>query len=77
MAGDAEQAKRVDVGFSGGQVLVLELTETSYRELREALEGRNGGSGWYEIEAEDSRVAVDLAEVVYVQLNTEEHRVGF
>lgn len=77
MAAEADQAKRVDIGFSGGQVLVLEVPESVYRELREALEGRDGGSGWHEFEAEDSRVAVDLAEVVYVRLDTEEHRVGF
>ena len=74
---EAERPRRVDVGFSGGQVLVLELTETAYRGLREALEGRDGGSGWHEVEAEHSRIAVHLAQVVYVQLATEEHRVGF
>jgi hypothetical protein len=67
--------KRVDVGFSGGQVLALRMQDDSYRGLRSALE--DGSSGWHEVLTEDSEVAVDLAQVVYVRLDTERHRVGF
>ena len=74
---EGRRAKRVDVGFSGGQVLALRMAETVYRELREALEGRDGGPAWHEVETEDSQVAVDLAQVVYVRLDTEQQRVGF
>lgn len=63
------------MGFSGGQVLALRMQEDAYRGLRSALE--RGASGWHEVQTEDSEVAVDLAQVVYVRLDTEKHRVGF
>ena len=77
MADEAERPKRVDIGFSGGQVLALRMAEGAYRELREALERRDGGSPWHEVDTEDSQVAVDLGQVVYVRLDTEHQRVGF
>ena len=77
MADEAERAKRVDIGFSGGQVLALRMAEDAYRELREALERRDGGPTWHEVDTEDSQVTVDLGQVVYVRLDTEQQRVGF
>jgi hypothetical protein len=68
--------KRVDVGFSGGQVLSLRLQDDVFRGLREAL-GGDRPSRWHELRTEDSEVTVDLAQVVYVRLDTEAHRVGF
>ena len=74
-AGDPK-AKRVDVGFAGGQVLSLRLQEAAYQVLRQALE-ESGDQRWQEVEAEDSLVTVDLGQVVYVRLDTEKQRVGF
>ncbi len=70
------ELKRVDVGFKGGQVLAVRVTEEEHRRLREALAG-GGGAGWHDLRTQDSAIAVDLAEVVYVRLDTEPHRVGF
>lgn len=70
-----ERAKRVDIGFSGGQVLSLRMPEAAYRALGEEV--RSGSQGWHEIEAEDSMVSVNLGQVVYVRLDTEESKVGF
>ena len=70
------KVKRVDVGFAGGQVLSLRLDDAAYRALREALD-TSGDKRWQEVEAEDSLVAVDLGQVVYVRLDTEKQRVGF
>jgi hypothetical protein len=67
--------KRVDVGFSGGQVLALRVQDDAYRALRAALEV--GETGWHELPTEDSEVNIDLRQVVYVRLDTETHRVGF
>jgi hypothetical protein len=74
MAGD-ERPKRVDLGFSGGQVLPLRMREAEHAELRSALEGDH--RGWHVVKTEDSEVAVDLGQVVYVRLDTEQHQVGF
>jgi len=65
---------RVDIGFTGGQVLSLRLESSALDELRRALQS---GSGWQDLEAEDGRVALDLAKVAYVRLDSGQHKVGF
>lgn len=70
----AVDAKRVDIGFSGGQVLPLRMQESVYEELRKALAD---GADWHLVSSEDSDVSVDLRQVVYVRVDTEQHRVGF
>ena len=67
--------RRVDIGFQAGPVLSLRLAEETYDELRNALGG--GGVRWHQLDATDATVTVDLAEVVYVRLDTEPGRVGF
>lgn len=71
-----ERPRRVDLGFQGGQVLTLRLHDDVYKGLREALDS-DRGERWHELQSEDSNVAIDLAQVVYVRLDTETHRVGF
>jgi hypothetical protein len=72
---DNDKPKRVDLGFSGGQALPLRMRDAEHAELRRALEGER--RGWHIVRTEDSEVAVDLAQIVYVRLDTEQHRVGF
>ncbi len=67
-------AERVDIGFIGGQVLTVRLDDGALEGLRRALQS---GSGWQDLEAEDGQVALDLAKVAYVRLDSGEHRVGF
>jgi hypothetical protein len=66
-------ARRVTVGFQGGQVLALRLTDEQLKALVKAL----GAGGWHEIDGEDGPVRVDLAQVVYVSAERDELRVGF
>ena len=66
-------ARRITVGFQGGQVLALRVSEKALSKLYEAL----GGDGWHELETEDGAVRVDLRQVVYVSTDSEEARVGF
>ncbi len=74
----AAETRRVDLGFSGGQVLPLRLSEDTYTALRGALDQASGdGSAWHEVQAPDATVAIDLRQVVYVRLDTEQHKVGF
>jgi hypothetical protein len=68
--------KRIDIGFQGGQVLPARVKNEEYEGLRKAL-GDERASRWFELKTQDSEVAIDLAQVVYVRLDTEEHRVGF
>jgi hypothetical protein len=69
-------ARRAAIGFQGGQVLSLRITEERLTELREALSQRGDG-GWREVEATDGAVVLDLAQVVYLRVESDEHRVGF
>jgi hypothetical protein len=70
------EVQRVDVGFQGGGVLAVRVTSDAYKELREAL-GDAKADRWFELKTQDSEVALDLSQVVYVRIDTEAHRVGF
>ena len=78
MADDTtSKAQRVDIGFSGGQVLSVRMQESAYDDLRRALDRGGEAAGWHELKTEDSELSLHLAQVVYVRLDTEKHRVGF
>ena len=47
-----------------------------YEALRKAL-GNEKADRWHELRTQDSEVALDLSQVVYVRLDTDAHRVGF
>ena len=65
---------RLDIGFEGGQVLALQVGADEYDGLRKAI---SKGEGWHELKTQDSDLALNLQQVVYVRLDTEDHRVGF
>jgi hypothetical protein len=64
---------RISVGFQGGQVLALRVSNEQLKSLYKAL----GSSGWHELETEDGPVRLDLSQVVYVRAESDEPRVGF
>ena len=66
-------ARRVTLGFQGGQVLALRVSDKQLEDLNKAI----GGIGWHELESEDGPVRVDLGHVVYVSADSTEPRVGF
>ena len=68
-------ARRAALGFHGGQVLSLRLTEEALTSLRQTI--REGRERWQEVEAADGAVLVDLGQVVYLRVESDEHRVGF
>jgi hypothetical protein len=72
----AEPARRIDIGFKGGQVLPCRVKQEAWDALRKALEDASS-ERWHELETADSQVAIDLAQVVYVRLDTEDQKVGF
>jgi hypothetical protein len=69
-------ARRAAIGFEGGQVLSLRISEEHLAELRQAL-AQGGDGGWREVEAADGAVVLDLDQVVYLRVESDEHRVGF
>ena len=69
-------ARRAALGFTGsGQILSLRVSDDELASLREALQERR--EGWYEVQATDGAVLVDLAQVAYLRVESGEHRVGF
>ena len=68
-------ARRGAIGFQGGQVLSIRVPEAELEKLRSAL--REGRERWHELAAADGAVLVDLGQVVYLRVDSDEHRVGF
>ena len=72
----ADRPNRVDIGFQGGQSLALRVSDEPLKGLTDAL-ADEGADRWHELQTEDSDVSLDLSQIVYVRVETEEHRVGF
>ena len=72
----AEEHRRVDIGFQGGQVLPARVKRDAYEGLRTALED-SSADRWHVLDTVDYEVALDLSQVVYVRVDTEDQRVGF
>ena len=70
-----DPTRKAAVGFQGGQVLALRLSESQLNELRTVM--RDGRERWHEVEAADGAVVVDVGQVVYLRVESDEHRVGF
>ena len=66
--------ERVSIGFSGGQVVEVRLSEASLKEFRQAL---NKADGWGDLETEDGTVSVDLRQVVFVRSAAAHASIGF
>lgn len=65
---------RISIGFSGGQVLAVRVPAEAFDGLSAALAARNG---WHELELEDGSVRLDVAQIAYVRVDSDEPRVGF
>jgi hypothetical protein len=66
-------AQRISIGFQASPPLGLRVADEELQRLNDAL----GGEGWHEITAEDGTVRLNLAHVLWVRTENEEHRVGF
>jgi hypothetical protein len=69
----ASSARRISVGFQGGQVLALRVSEAELTELYGALQG----GGWHEVKSDEGPVHLYMGQVVYVRAEDEDARVGF
>ena len=69
-------SRRIDVGFQGGQVLVIRADADALDQLQQALEDDKSGR-WHTLETQESSVLVDLSQVVYVQRESADQKVGF
>jgi hypothetical protein len=69
----ASSARRISVGFQGGQVLALRVSDDQLKGLYKSL----GEGGWHELETDDGPVRLHLGQVVYIRAEDEDSRVGF
>ena len=56
-------------------MLSLRLPEEVLDQLRKTL--KEGKERWVEVEAADGAVLVDVGQVVYLRVESDEHRIGF
>jgi hypothetical protein len=69
----SQGARRVTIGFQGGQVLAARISDQQLQDLYGAL----GNAAWHELQSDDGPIRLDLAQVVYVSADSDEPRVGF
>ena len=71
----ADEYIRVEIGFSGGQILSWLIDTESADALDRKLGA--GGSGTLALDAQEGTITVVLDRVVYVKRYARESRVGF
>jgi len=70
-----DKPRRVALGFHAGGALSLRLAPEKLTELQGYLQ--NGESGFKEIQAEDGAVLVNLSQVIYLRVESDEQKIGF
>ena len=65
---------RVEIGFDGGQVMPVRLSDEQLKQLKDELQG---GGRWQELATDDGTLAVDLAKVVFVRIASNDPKVAF
>ena len=65
--------RRVGIGFHGGQVLELRMSDEQLAALHHVL----GEGGWHELQSDEGAVRLDASQVCYVRTEGDDQRVGF
>ena len=66
-------AQRISIGFQASPPLALRVSDDELGRLEGAL----GGEGWHDVTAEDGKVKLNLAHVLWLRVEKDEQRVGF
>ena len=67
-------AKRVSIGFGGGQVAAVRLSGDDLERLRKGL---GDGAGWLDLTTEDGDFSLNVSEVVFVKVEGSAASIGF
>ena len=65
--------QRISIGFQASAPLALRVSDQELASLNDAL----GGEGWHDVTGDDGSVRLNLAHVLWVRTESDEHRVGF
>jgi hypothetical protein len=66
-------AQKVEIGFEGGQVISVRLSDEELKDLRKQVDK----GGWHDIKTEDGVLALYVGKVAFLRIDSGDHRVGF
>lgn len=66
-------AQKVEIGFEGGQVVAVRLTEDELKELRKQVEK----GGWHDVRTEDGVLSVYVGKVAFLRISSGAQQIGF
>lgn len=67
------EAKKVEIGFEGGQVVPARMTEDELKSLRKQVEK----GGWHDVETDEGVLSIYVGKVAFLRIDSGDHRVGF
>jgi hypothetical protein len=66
-------AQKVEIGFEGGQVVAVRLSDDELKDLRKQVEK----GGWHDVKTEDGVLSVYVGKVAFLRIDSGAHSVGF
>ncbi len=69
----ASALRRIEVGFDGGQVLALRISDEELASLREALQR----GGWHRLASDEAEIELFLDKLVFIKTAGDGQKVGF
>jgi hypothetical protein len=66
-------AQKIEIGFEGGQVLPIRVSEDELKSLRKQVEK----GGWHDVETEDGVLSIYCGKVAFLRIASGDHKVGF
>jgi hypothetical protein len=66
-------AQKVEIGFEGGQVVAVRLSEDELKDLRKQVEK----GGWHDVKTDDGVLSVYAGKVAFLRIDSGVHKVGF
>ena len=69
----AQDMQKVEIGFEGGQVVAVRLSDDELKDLRKQVEK----GGWHDVKTEDGAISLYLGKVAFLRIASGDHSVGF
>ena len=69
----ADKLRRIEIGFDGGQVVAVRVTEDSLGSLKKALDA----GGWHSLATEDDTVDLSVGKIVFIRTAGDGTHIGF
>lgn len=64
----------VEIGFDGGQVIPVKLTEAEVKDLRGVV---SRGKSPHELETEEGLLVLDMDKVIFIRISSGAKTIGF